>query len=189
MKSEDMKMEKFKIWVRDIDNYLGASRLCSNASRIVDGVEYGDGNPLLYLLDEEDKGLWFDSILNNSFCDHGFSWCLKGGSNKIWLEEIEKNNIMEFIRQIRICDCSKGEACNAASNLMFWLLFAISVDNYNYDNNLNVAADVAYLLDFDEETLGDWITAVKGVLSGKKLYELEYKTEEGKEYFIRNNRY
>ena len=61
----------------------------------------------------------------------------------------------------------------------------MSVDNENYNNNLSVVSDVAYILDFNEEKLSDWITAVKGVLSGKKLWELDYKTEEGKDFFIR----
>ena len=185
MKSEDMKMEKFKILVSDIHNYLVGSRLYSNGSRIVDNIEYGDGNPLLYLIDEKSKESWLECILKNSFqCEYSRYSC--PGIN---LCEIEKNNTMEFIRQIRECDCSKATECNPASHLMFWLLFAISVDNENYNNNLNVAADVAFLLDFDEETLNDWITAVKGVLSGKKLYELEYKTEDGNGFFIRNNKY
>ena len=62
----------------------------------------------------------------------------------------------------------------------------MSVDNENYNNNLSVVSDVAFILDFDEDMLKDWITAVKGVLSGKKLPELDYKTKAGKEFFVRH---
>lgn len=166
MKSEDMKMEKFKILISDIDDYLWGT-----------SVIYHE-HPLLYLIDEKSKESWLECILENSYQIIFAPNC----SLHINLCEIEKNNTMEFIREIRKCDCDKGKECNAASHLMFWLLFAISVDNENYNNNLNVAADVAFLLDFDEETLSDWITAVKGVLSGKNYMNLSIKQKMARDF-------
>ena len=41
------------------------------------------------------------------------------------------------------------------------------------------------LLNFDEEMVKDWIAAVKGVLEGKKLQQINYKTDAAKKFFVR----
>ena len=102
-----------------------------------------------------------------------------------------KQDVNLFIEEIRKCNKCRSltgkinPRCSVPKHLMFWLIFIVSVDNENYNENLSIVSDVAYLLGFDKERLADWVVAVKGVLEGKKLNEIEYKTEAAKEFFIR----
>lgn len=82
-------------------------------------------------------------------------------------------------------DYNNCKHCNVPNHLLFWLIFIVSVDNENYNENLSIVSDTAYLLGFDEAKLADWITAVKGVLEGKKLNEMKYQTEEAQSFFVR----
>lgn len=174
MKSEEMKRKKFEILVKDIDEYLGRTKTYKD----------GDIFPLDFFIEKSENNQWLISILNNTFTHLERS---KQMDCSILSFFIEKDNIMELVKWIRDCDScgGKGKNCHFASHLLFWLIFTMAVDNENYNNNLSVVSDVAFVLDFDEDMLKDWITAVKGVLSGKKLPELEYKTEAGKAFFVR----
>ena len=106
------------------------------------------------------------------------------------LSNYVKQDVNLFIEEIRKCNKCRdfdkiNPRCSVPKHLMFWLIFIVSVDNENYNENLSIVSDVAYLLGFDEERLADWVAAVKGVLEGKKLNEIEYKTKAAKEFFIR----
>lgn len=169
MKSEDMKIKKFEMLIRDIDEYLG--RCPINNSKVLE-----------VFINRNPQNVWMESVFNNSFSDSGeSSGCQSGDYSDI----INTNDIISFIESMRWCDCGFGYHCNKGSHLMFWLIFMISIDSENYNNNLSVVSDTAFMLGFDEEKLSDWIKAVKGVLAGKKLSELEYQTEAGKKFFIR----
>lgn len=171
MKSEDMKIKKFEMLIRDVDEYLG--RCPINNSKVLE-----------LFINRNPQNVWMESVFNNSFSDSGeVSGCLSGDYSDI----INTNDIISFIEGMRWCkdECGFESHCNDGSHLMFWLIFMISIDSENYNNNLSVVSDTAFMLGFDEEKLSDWITAVKGVLAGKKLSELEYQTKEGTEFFIR----
>lgn len=184
MKSEEMKRKKFEMLVRDIDEYLGAT-----------GVPYwrreGEGaviSPVEFFIERNEENHWLATIFNNTFIKR---FRIKFEDCEI-LQGINEKNIIQLVACIRKCNecvCDWGghnhAHCNIAYHLLFWLIFAMSVDDENYNNNLSVVSDVAFVLDFNEDMMKDWITAVKGVLSGKKLSELNYKTEAGKGFFVR----
>lgn len=177
MKSEDMKIKKFEMLIRDIDEYLGNNPM--NFSKVLE-----------LFINRNPQNVWMESVFNNfggrvfffksSYCT--LRKCVDSINNSI-----NTNNIISFMKYMRRCNdaCGFGCNCNQGSYLMFWLIFMISIDSENYNNNLNVVSDTAFMLGFDEEKLSDWITAVKGVLAGKKLSELEYQTKAGKKFFIR----
>mgnify|MGYP004638636861 CR=1 FL=1 len=187
MKSDDMKMKKFEMLIRDIDEYLGGtgiygkrkvSRMTEEGDEI---TEYVPISPLEFLIDNDGKSEYLNLIYKNSFSK-------RYGRNCIDLAEIEKQDITTFIARIRKCNGCFYDASRRTSvpnHLLFWLIFIVSVDNDNYNENLSIVSDTAYLLGFDEKKLQDWIVAVKGVLEGKKLKELKYQTEEAKTFFIR----
>lgn len=173
MNSEEMKKAKFELMIRDIDNYLGEiGWLGKNKDELIK-----------YFVNSKNEEV--DVIIKNAVQKGKtglfVNLCPDG---KHPLCEITPD-ITNLIQKMRACNCNK--TCNVSYHLLFWLIFIVCVDNENYNNNLNVVADVAYLLNFTEDMLNDWIIAVKGVLSGEKLYELKYKTEQGKLFFIRNN--
>ncbi len=194
MKSEDMKMKKFEMLVKDIDDYLGSTGIwgLKEITKIDENSEEKTEivpiSPLEYIFDDEEKNEYINIIYKNTFknrmdsmwtgfCDH---------HNDLNLNEIDNKDIIKFIEKIRKCnECGgiKKRRCRASNHLMFWLIFIVCVDNDNYNENLNVVSDMAYLLGFDEKKLSDWITAVKGVLSGKKLNEMRYQTEDAKKFF------
>ena len=197
MKSAEMKMKKFEMLVRDIDDYLGRTGIFVYVDREVSTVSE-DGketvykepiSPLEFIIDNDKKNEYLNIIYRNTFKNRGvgivdLDYCRELG-------EIEKQNITKFIEEIRKCnECTNTrynnvKQCNVPNHLLFWLIFIVCVDNDNYNENLNVVSDTAYLLGFDEKKLGDWITAVKGVLSGKKLNEMKYQTEDAKAFFVR----
>ena len=202
MKSEDMKMKKFEMLVKDIDDYLGSTAI-SGEKEITkidenseEKTEIVPISPLEFIFDDEEKNEYINIIYKNTF---------KNRTNNLWsglcersydleLNEIDNKDIIKFIEKIRKCnecegskkcDGSKKRTCRVPNHLMFWLIFIVCVDNDNYNENLNVVSDMAYLLGFDEKKLSDWITAVKGAVSGKKLNEMRYQTEDAKEFFVR----
>lgn len=193
MKSEDMKMKKFEMLVKDIDDYLGCTGIRTGLKEITkidenseEKTEVVDISPLEYIFDDEEKNEYINIIYRNTFKNKMRSvFC-----NRYYdldLHEIDNKDIIEFIEKIRKCnecESSKIRACRVPNHLMFWLIFIVCVDNDNYNENLNVVSDMAYLLGFDEKKLSDWITAVKGVLSGKKLNEMRYQTEDAKKFFV-----
>ena len=190
MKSDDMKIKKFEMLIRDIDEYLGGTGICGKreVSRMTEEgdeiIEYVPISPLEFLIDNDGKSEYLNLIYKNSFSKrYGSVRC----SNCIDLAKIEKQDITKFIVCIRKCNgCVFGSRrTNVPNHLLFWLIFIVSVDNDNYNENLSIVSDTAYLLGFDEKKLQDWIVAVKGVLEGKKLKELKYQTEEAKTFFIR----
>ena len=194
MKSDDMKIKKFEMLIRDIDEYLGGtgvygarevSRMTEEGGEI---IEYVPISPLEFLIDNDGKSEYLNLIYKNSFSKRSGTGFRTGCINLI---KIEKQDITKFIECIRKCNgCAntrynKPEQCNVPNHLLFWLIFFVSVDNDNYNENLSIVSDTAYLLGFDEKKLQDWIVAVKGVLEGKKLKELKYQTKEAKTFFIR----
>lgn len=173
MKSEDMKIKKFEILVRDIDKYLGGTCLY----RIIEDED--EEHVFNFFFDRNKNNPWIEGLFNNTFTEGRPLLCDARS-------RIEKDNIMGLVSRIRNCNsCRYNGGCNSSYHLMFWLIFMVSVDNDNFNNNLSLVADMAYLLYFSEDMLEDWITAVKGVLSGKSLKELSYKTEVGKAFFVR----
>ena len=179
IKSEDVKIKKFQILIRDVVVYLGGTYMFLD--KIIEC--FVDRNP---------QNIWLESLFNNAlnFCISFklLEKCKSEVGLKRREKAIETCDIIEVINIIKICNCGFDEDCNAGSHVMFWLIFIISIDKDNYNNNLNVVSDTAFMLGFDEEKLSDWIIAVKGVLAEKKLSELEYQTEEGKKFFIREIR-
>ena len=195
MKSDDMKIKKFEMLIRDIDEYLGRTGISGDreVSRMTEEgdeiIEYVPISPLEFLIENDGKSEYLNLIYKNSFRKRGVG--ILGSDKCIWLDQIEKQDITKFIECIRKCNgCAntyynKPEQCNVPNHLLFWLIFIVSVDNDNYNENLSIVSDTAYLLGFDEKKSQDWIVAAKGVLEGKKLKELKYQTKEAKTFFIR----
>lgn len=197
MKSAEMKMKKFEMLVRDIDDYLGRTGISGyrDVTTMIEGeeevIDRVPISPLEFIIDNDKKNEYLSMIYKNTFKKRGVG--LVGGDYcyGLKLDEIEKQDTIKFIEGIRKCNgCTntrfnKVEQCNVPNHLLFWLIFIVCVDNDNYNENLNVVSDTAHLLGFDEKKLGDWIIAVKGVLSGKKLNEMKYQTEEANAFFIR----
>lgn len=192
MKSAEMKLKKFEMLIRDIDEYLGSTGIIKDV--YIEKDENTSGNnsqknedkilfsPIELFIESNTKSEYLNIILKNSFR----TYC----GNCPWdfeLSNYVKQDVNLFIEQIRKCNkCyNEWQCCSVPMHLMFWLIFIVSVDNENYNENLSIVSDVAYLLGFDEERLADWVVAVKGVLEGKKLNEMEYKTESAKSFFIR----
>lgn len=191
MKSAEMKLKKFEMLIRDIDEYLGSTGIVKDV--YIEKDENTSGNnsqknedkrkfsPIELFIESNTKSEYLNIILKNSFrtsCGcYGYDFALS---------KYVKQDVNLFIEKIRECNkCYHEYKCSVPMHLMFWLIFIVSVDNENYNENLSIVSDVAYLLGFDEERLADWVVAVKGVLEGKKLNEMEYKTESAKSFFIR----
>ena len=176
MKSEEMKMKKFEMLICDIERYFGDTGY-GGWKHVNNEVE--KMSPFEFLLDNDGENEYVNLIYKNTFKFQG-ACCA--------IDCTDEQSIIEFIEKIRFCNrCTnwRNQRCNVAKRLMFWLILIVSVDNKNYNENLSIVSDAAYLLGFDEKKMADWIAAVKGVLEGKKLNEVNYQTEEAKAFFIR----
>ena len=80
-------------------------------------------------------------------------------------------------------DKSKHQTkCHA---IIFWMLFATTIDDEIYNNELSGIIDLAYNLDFSVDMIRDWCRAIEYVLDGNHLSEdLVCKTVEGKKFFL-----
>lgn len=70
--------------------------------------------------------------------------------------------------------------------LIFWALVLAAIDEEFYKNELNMIADLAYMLEFNEDMMADWIKAVKYLLDGNMFTEnmdIDFKTNEAKLFF------
>lgn len=182
MKSEDMKIKKYEMLIQDINKYFNRYRC--NREPEYSWFDTNEISLLDYFIDDNERSVWLKAIFEASSLLYNYS-VGAGCPYNLDFSKIVKDDTMSCINNLRKCNhCYlSGGRPYYPSWLLFWLIFIVSVDNENYNNNLSVVADVAYLLEFSEEELADWITAVKGVLAGKKLSELEYKTEKGYGWF------
>ena len=67
------------------------------------------------------------------------------------------------------------------------MLFATTIDDEIYNNELSGIIDLAYCLDFNEAMIRDWCRAIEYVLAGNHLNEncdLECESEEGNRFFL-----
>lgn len=192
MNNEDMRMQKFAIVVKDLEKYLGSTGISSKGSKGVNTEEdhvLEDINPLEFFIDKSEGNVYKKIVFDNTFKARGVG--LLGRSFCFELDDVDKNDIMELVERMRKCNnCSmtaynKPSRCNVPYHLLFWMIFTLGIDNKTYNNDLNVIADTAYVLQFNEEMLKDWINAVKAVFQGEKLNEIDYKTEQGRKFFIR----
>lgn len=179
-----MKMKKFEMLIRDIDHYLGPAGIVRE-SRSDEQNERGYSlSPIEFFIENNGKNEYINLLLKNSF-RRQYAFLCQGRTS---LNEYKKEDVIKVVEKIRECNsCQNGriQYCNTPGHLMFWLIFIVSIDNENYNENLSVVSDVAYLLGFDETKLADWITAVKGVIEGKRLNEMKYQTEDAERFFIR----
>ena len=60
MKSDEMKMKKYEILVKDIDTYLGRT-----------GLSRDTISPLEFLLDKPKDNKWLEGIFDNTFLNRG----------------------------------------------------------------------------------------------------------------------
>lgn len=81
----------------------------------------------------------------------------------------------------------KVETSNVKGMMMFLALLLLTVDDDFYKNEINMVADLAEAMDFDEQMMNDWITAVKFWLDGNDLKsnDIKFKTSEAMSFFKR----
>lgn len=79
------------------------------------------------------------------------------------------------------------ETSNVKGMMMFLVLLLLAIDDDFYKNEINMVADLAEAMDFDEQMMNDWITAVKFWLDGNDLKsnDIKFKTSEAMSFFKR----
>lgn len=70
-----------------------------------------------------------------------------------------------------------------SSQLIFFALIFISIDNESYNENINIISDLAYLIGFNTEMINDWIYVVKATLEYEKIDFTLIKSNSGKKFF------
>lgn len=83
-------------------------------------------------------------------------------------------------------NCTEVETYKLRGGIIFLLLLTAAVNDDFYDNEINMISDLAYMLDFTEDMMSDWVAAVKYLLDGNRFSEnisLEFKTPEANLFF------
>lgn len=157
---------KFEILVDDLSEWLGKYLLSANGSAL---------NPLKIIFDKDKVNIYAKKIINDSMITNNI-W-LGGLGNKI--ESIKNTGsvgIKELVKECR-------EKSNLGFNIIFWSLFIIAVDENAYNEKLSDISDIAYMVNFTEEMLEDWITALRLILEGKDFKNYLYSSKEANKFF------
>lgn len=84
------------------------------------------------------------------------------------------------------CDNVEYETSKIRGGIIFLGLLLAAVNEDFYNEQISMVSDLACMLEFTEEMMSDWITAVKYLLDGNKFCEnmkLEFKTLEANLFF------
>ena len=176
--SEDMKLIKFEAIITDLWKKFGCCKWNQSQDEI---------NPLKLLLGKISHNKYGQVILDKSFnldivsksdrlCD-----CMYCINNDTF------NKIDILIEACGVCNahvlCRFKRKCNLSSQLIFFALMYIAVDNDDYNEKINIISDMAYLIGFNEQMIKDWIDVVKMVLKAEKIDLEKLNTEEAKGFF------
>ena len=205
MQSEDMKMVKFDILINDLQGFLGKIPINGNfydewyankndeELREMYGISEKPLHIFDYFIEREEENCWQESIRKNVKYDNCFAQRWSRGKYDSTSDIVqliyEKSlyNMVDMLDKIRDHSRRIGYKyqpyANCSYYLVFWLILYVSVSNESFNNNLNVVADVAYILEFTEDMLEDWTYAVKCALAGKKFEEISLKTIQAQAFF------
>ena len=173
-----MKLIKFEATITELWKKFGSYKF----------DKYADKNPLKYLFGEKSNNKYAQIILDKSFNEEvvlkraGYGNC-----TYMW----KNNTAKELVDACRSCNksCTYGSnsfeaSCNLSSQLIFFALLFIAVDNDSYNSKVNIISDMAYLTGFNGEMMSDWIYAVKTVLDGDLMDFNQFKADEAYVFFL-----
>ena len=152
--------------------------------------------PFLFPVVDEVNGA-INKYLENPFFLKVCEVCFDGGivamnPNIYWLLE-NINGLKD--EEIFYCKCKKSiygmemeyfASYKIRGGLIFWVLVLAAIDEEFYRNEVNMIADFACMLGFNEDMMADWIKAVKYLLDGNMFNEnmdIDFKTDEAKLFF------
>ena len=169
--SETMKMTKFKAMIQNTDRYLagrsGSVFMFGGASS-----KYKTYSVPQFKRYNSDS---FISVMEGIF-NPG-----KSGP----LEALDEQGLIQIYRDFKSKPADKS--FNEFYRLIFWLLFASSICDEIYNNELSNIIDLAYCLGFDEGLTRDWCKVVAFVVGGGQLSEtspLDLETATAKAFFL-----
>ena len=141
-----------------------------------------------------------DKYLENAYLEKIYSVCFDKGERKLGpevqylcstIEDIKEEYVRCTMNGYKYGDdnirfCSVYDGYKIRGGLIFWGLVLAAIDEDFYKNELNMITDLAYMLDFNEDMMADWIKAVKYLLDGNMFNEnmnIDFKTDEAKLFF------
>lgn len=144
-----------------------------------------------------------DKYLENAYLEKIYSVCFNEKESKLGpevqylrskIEEL-KDDVL-FYQMDGYRDPVPCAGYSIRGGLIFWALVLAAIDEEFYKNEVNMIADLAYMLDFNEDMMADWIKAVKYLLDGNMFSEnmkIDFKTKEANLFFkhikhIENNK-
>lgn len=137
-----------------------------------------------------------DKYLENAYLEKVYSVCFVPNVSKLGPEVQVLRSMIENIKQ-KFFNCMESkhlyysnhitcEGYKIRGGLIFWALVLAAIDEDFYKNEVNMIADLAYMLEFNEDMMADWIKAVKYLLDGNMFTEnmdIDFKTDEAKLFF------
>lgn len=136
------------------------------------------------------KNVYFKSIYDTCFSRE--EYLEKSGPRGVVLKEaIQQLRYSEaydhYAIMTRTIPFYSNFPCNKIrGGMIFWALVLAAIDEEFYRNEVNMIADLACMLGFNEDMMADWIKAVKYLLDGNmfnKNMDIDFKTDEAKLFF------
>lgn len=166
-KNNSIKNVKFEILVDDLSEWLGGFIIGANCDITL--------NLLEILFDVEKVNIYAKKIIEDSFI--------------INESRINNNNpnicyLISDVKILELKDIIKLYRKNDVKfHFIFWSLFIIAVDENAYNEKLSDISDIAYMVNFTEEMLEDWITALRLILEGNDFKSYLYSSKEANKFF------
>lgn len=166
-KNNSIKNVKFEILVDDLSEWLGGFIIGTNCDITL--------NLLEILFDVEKVNIYAKKIIEDSFI--------------INESRINNNNpnicyLISDVKILELKDIIKLYRKNDVKfHFIFWSLFIIAVDENAYNEKLSDISDIAYMVNFTEEMMKDWITALRFILEGKDFKNYIYLSKEANKFF------
>ena len=169
MTSEEMKLIKFESIIKEIWEQLIYFAVMGDYKK--------DENNALKLLLGENSNNNYGEIVLNSFVNRRRYFVI---CNYNWKE----SDLKELICKCKKCKYGIGKhaTCYIPTDLMFFSLLFIAVDNDSYNEKINIISDFAYLMGFNIEMINDWIYVAKAILEDEKVDFGRIKTDTCKEF-------
>lgn len=135
-------------------------------------------NPLTVLFGEKSDNPFVQVILEETF---------KEGKAEVFECEDQACNTLEdiedVIKECKACSGCTFYSCSISGQIIFFSLLIAALDENAYMENVEMIADFAFLIGFDEDMMKDWIYAVKSVL-GNETFEInKMRTEKARNFF------
>lgn len=193
----EVKLAKFEIMLKETCYWFYTSPNSRNIIGMIKSTGYAIMPFCLPIIDNRKV----NNYLKNPYIKQIYDVCFSPDSEITGPQVSELGQVMSNLKKDEFCACytlmsslysgkSRDkigyESYKIRGGMIFWALLLAAIDESFYNNEISMVSDLAYMLDFTEDMMSDWVAAVKYLLDGNRFSEnisLEFKTPEANLFF------